>query len=197
MIIYMGQGGRIVISDLEKNFLLKTARASIAEKLKVDFPYPEKIESDLINQKRGTFVTLTLYDSLRGCIGQIVPEQSILETIKDNAFSAAYRDPRFPPVDRSEYKDLHIEISILTKPEKLEYNGLNDLITKLEVGKHGVILSKGNASATFLPQVWEDLSDKELFLSYLCQKAGLHKDEWKKGALDIQTYEVEAFEDQT
>ena len=89
-----------------------------------------------------------------------------------------------------------MEVSILTLPKPLEYDDAPDLIQKLRPKIDGVILRKGGASATFLPQVWDQLPDPEAFLSHLCAKAGLASNQWKKGDLEIQTYQVTYFEEE-
>jgi AmmeMemoRadiSam system protein A len=140
-------------------------------------------------------VTLTINKQLRGCIGNLDAEDSIVDGIERNAVNAAFCDPRFPPLKANELDRVEIEVSILTKPQPLEYRDSNDLLSKLRVNVDGVILQKGSASATFLPQVWEQLPQPESFLSHLCTKAGLPADTWKKGNLDILTYQVQYFEE--
>lgn len=179
------------LNDKEKKFLLELARKSIEDSRQKNIkPISEKLK-----EKSGVFVTLTEDGELRGCIGHIVPIMSMYEAVIDNAYSAAFRDPRFPPVTEHEFKKLHIEISILTPPRKLEYSDAKDLLKKL-THDDGVIISKSFYQATFLPQVWEELPDKEEFLSHLCAKAGLSPDEWKNGKLDVQIYNVEKFEEE-
>jgi AMMECR1 domain-containing protein len=87
-------------------------------------------------------------------------------------------------------------VSILTEPQPLKYKDSEDLLAKLRVNVDGVILRKGSASATILPQVWAQLPQPEMFLSHLCTKAGLSSDTWKEGNLDILTYQVQCFEEE-
>jgi AmmeMemoRadiSam system protein A len=91
---------------------------------------------------------------------------------------------------------VHVEVSILTLPKALDYSDADDLIQKLRPKIDGVILRRGGASATFLPQVWDQLPDTESFLSHLCAKAGLPSDQWKNGDLEVQTYQVTYFEEE-
>ena len=178
-------------------YLLKVARQTIEQEL-FGLKKTEKREKDLpaiFHERRGTFVTLTIQGSLRGCIGHIVPRESLIEGISVNAINAAFRDPRFRPLTREEWKNVKIEISILTEPEPLSYSDADDLIRKLRPGVDGVIIKKGHHQATFLPQVWEQLPKKKEFLGHLCQKAGLEGDAWRKGGLEISTYQVQAFEE--
>jgi AmmeMemoRadiSam system protein A len=178
--------------------LLKLVRQTIAERLgkssiKVD---PDSMTDSVFKEKRGTFVTLTINKQLRGCIGNLDSTDSIVDGIERNAVNAAFRDPRFPPLKAKELDRVDIEVSILTDPQPLEYRDSKDLLSKLRVNEDGVILRKGACSATFLPQVWEQLPQPEKFLSHLCTKAGLPADTWKKGHLEILTYQVQYFEEE-
>jgi len=146
-------------------------------------------------EKRGTFVTLTVDGGLRGCIGHIVPTESVLDGVKENALNAAFRDPRFPPLSPEEWVRVRVEVSILTDPRPLRYDTWPDLLENLRPGVDGVILRKGSRQATFLPQVWEQLPRKADFLTHLCLKAGLPGDAWKTERLDVSTYQVQAFEE--
>jgi uncharacterized protein len=102
-------------------------------------------------------------------------------------------DYRFPPVQASELKDIEIEISRLTIPQPLDYEGPVDLLDKLRPGVDGVILKDGFRRATFLPQVWEKLPDKAAFLTHLCQKMGAAADLWRRKKIEVLTYQVEEF----
>jgi AmmeMemoRadiSam system protein A len=181
----------------EGKYLLDVARRTIEQRL-FDRKEPKKSDADLpaiCNEYRGTFVTLTIQGGLRGCIGHITPQETVLEGIKVNAINAAFRDPRFRPLSSNEWKNVQIEISILTDPKPLSYAGPSDLLKKLRPDVDGVIIKKGYHQSTFLPQVWEQLPKKEEFLTHLCVKAGLDGDEWKKGDLEVSTYQVQAFEE--
>ena len=185
------------LTEEEGKYLLDVARRTIEQRL-FDRKGPKKSDADfpaIFNEHRGTFVTLTIQGGLRGCIGHITPQETLLEGIKANAINAAFRDPRFRPLNRNEWKNVKIEISILTDPKPLSYIGTNDLLKKLRPDVDGVILKKGYHQSTFLPQVWEQLPKKEEFLTHLCHKAGLDGDEWKKGGLEVSTYQVQAFEE--
>lgn len=149
--------------------------------------HPELLE------KGGTFVTLTKKGLLRGCIGHIEAVQEIYKDVIENALAAAFEDTRFAPLEKVEMEDIKIEISVLTKPEPLVYSSPDDLLNKLQPLCDGVIIRKGRYGATYLPQVWEDISDKVEFLSSLCLKAGLPADEWRIGQLEVLTYQAEVF----
>ncbi|MDD2383433.1 MAG: AmmeMemoRadiSam system protein A [Sulfurospirillaceae bacterium] len=120
-----------------------------------------------------TFVTLTLDGNLRGCIGSLIAHQPLLDDLIANAKAAAFEDPRFYPLSQEEFERVHIEVSLLSVPEPVLYDSVEDLKTKITPRTDGIILQKGSRKATFLPQVWEQLPSFELFFSHLCQKAGL------------------------
>ena len=110
--------------------------------------------------------------------------------------AAAVSDPRFPPVTADELDDLHVEISVLSKPELLPYDGPEDLIARLRRSVDGVVIERGWNRATFLPQVWEKLPDPHQFLQHLCTKAYLPADSYSRPGLDVYTYQVEKFEEE-
>lgn len=181
----------------DKIFLLNLARTEIAKLVNEPWKGYKNITlatpSPEVKLVKGTFVTLTMQDNLRGCIGQIIPKEPIEKTIKQNAISAAFYDPRFPQLAKEEFNSIEVEISILSKPEQLIYNGAEDLLNKIQQNVQGLIIKLGGHSATFLPQVWEQVQTKEEFLMHLCVKAALSADEWKKGKLEVYTYTVEHF----
>ena len=117
----------------------------------------------------GAFVTIMKHGILRGCVGSIIGEKPLYQTIREMAVAAASQDPRFTPLTAGELKDINIEISVLSKPRRI------DDIAEIQLGKHGVIVSEGNHQGVFLPQVANETGwSKEEFLSQLCsQKAGL------------------------
>jgi len=180
------------LSKKEQKYLLKLARTSISDALTNN----HKTDNLVINidqklkQKLATFVTLTINDALRGCIGKILPVQELYKDIIENAKSSAFQDPRFPPLTKEEFENINIEISILTIPEKFKYSENQKLLKYLDENKPGVILSYEYNQATFLPQVWEELETPEDFLSHLCQKAGLSSDFWQNEKVEIQIYNV-------
>lgn len=187
------------ISEHDGSLLLKLARESIVQKFrqkenKID-SFKKRFSSQILREARGTFVTLHKNKKLRGCIGNIEPVKKIFNGICDNAKHAAFSDTRFTPLSYEELDETDIEISILTMPEKIDYTDSNDLIAKLKPGIDGVIIKKNYNSATFLPQVWEQLKNTEIFLTHLCTKAGLSADAWKSGDLEVSTYQVQLFEE--
>ena len=182
------------MSDSEKRFLLKLARDTIEGYLKNGI-LPRINESKLsknLLRKQACFVTLNKHHMLRGCIGSLLPQEKLYECVIRNSINAALHDIRFKPVSYDELKDIEIEISLLTLPERLEYSDWQDLLNKLKPGIDGVILNMNNKQATFLPQVWGKIPNKELFLSELCMKAGLNYDCWKHKP-DIYIYHAIVF----
>jgi AmmeMemoRadiSam system protein A len=185
------------LTDQEGKYLIEVARKTIEQELsgvKAENNEGEMV-SPKFSEKRGTFVTLIIHKNLRGCIGYITPPGTILEGIKQNAISAAFSDTRFNPLSKKEWGDVKIEISILTSPTPLDYSDADDLLKKIRPDIDGVIIRKGYYNATFLPQVWEQVPDKKEFFTHLCLKAGMDGNEWKKGKLEVYTYQVQAFEE--
>lgn len=140
----------------------------------------------------GIFVSVYMDDELRGCIGSLEPV-NIIEGIIKNSIFAAYHDPRFVPIRKNEFSRMKISINLLSESKKLSYANTEDLKKRIK-GK-GVIIEKGFRRATYLPSVWEQLPLAEDFLSSLCMKAGLHRDEWKKNDTMFFTYESDEFSD--
>ena len=115
--------------------------------------------------------------------------------VRRNALKAAFEDSRFKPLDLEELERVHIEVSVLTPPQPLEYFDTADLLRQLRPGVDGVILRQGISGATFLPQVWEQLPRPEDLLGQLCLKAGLSEKTWQNESLEIETYQVQSFEE--
>jgi len=185
------------LSPDDRQYLLTLARRTIAATLEGQGPPPVDLEtlSEELQRPGASFVTLTLDGELRGCIGTIEPRQPLAFDVRENALGAAFRDPRFPPLGQMELDRVHIEVSILTRPEPLSYDGPDDLLTKLRPYVDGVIIERGWQRATFLPQVWEKLPDPRQFLEHLCHKAGLPADDYRRQGLQVLTYQVEKFEE--
>jgi len=185
------------LNDQEGRYLLEVARKTIQQELFKDKATQQaELDSPKFAERRGTFVTLTINHNLRGCIGHIIPQETLLEGIRENAVNAAFKDPRFNPLSKKEWDNVKIEISILTDSKPLEYTDGDDLLKKIRPDIDGVIIKKGYYQATFLPQVWEQLPDKKEFFTHLCLKAGMDGNEWKKGKIEVYTYQVQAFEEE-
>mgnify|MGYP005627766745 CR=1 FL=1 len=153
--------------------------------------YPEKIFTD----KRGVFVTLLENSKLRGCIGNIEPIDLVGKLIIQNSVGAAFHDPRFLPLDIDELEDIILEVSILSKPQKLEYENDNELLNFLQDKKPGIIIESGSRRSTFLPSVWESLRNPTVFLSELSVKAGLASLAWRDKGVTINYYYAEKYKE--
>lgn len=184
----------MLLTDSQKAELLKLARASIQEGLKSGRPLRIDLQQydPAITLNRASFVTLERGGQLRGCIGMLEAVRPLVEDIAENAFAAAFRDPRFPPLSETEYADLDLHISILSPAEAIDFVSEPDLIAQLQPGVDGLILREGYRRGTFLPSVWEQLPDPLQFLRHLKQKAGLPADYWSE-TLKIFRYRTEMF----
>ncbi|MFZ1040930.1 MAG: AmmeMemoRadiSam system protein A [Anaerolineales bacterium] len=179
----------------EKQTLLQIARQSLelavrGEKLP---PLDEATLTPCLRESGASFVTLTVRGDLRGCIGALEPYQPLAMDVREHAVAAALEDPRFPPVQPKELKQIEVEVSRLTVPHQLEYKDADDLLAKLNPNVDGVILRDGWHRATFLPQVWEKIPDKAEFLAELCYKMGAAPDAWLHKHLEVLIYQVEEF----
>ncbi|RME95539.1 MAG: AmmeMemoRadiSam system protein A [Verrucomicrobia bacterium] len=185
------------LSPDERSLLLELARETIATRLREgrmpavggDYLPPRLAEP------AACFVTLTKDGALRGCMGTLEPRWPLYRAVMENAAKAAFGDPRFPPVTLEELPELHIEISVLSPVRVLPARTPEEKLAALEPGRHGVILRARGLTATYLPQVWEKLPDKELFLASLSRKAGLDPAAWRSPEAILAVYEVESFEE--
>lgn len=179
----------------EQKFLLRLAREAIERGVKGEElpPLEPSLLTSSLCEPGASFITLTLHGELRGCIGSLEPYQSLAGDVREHAVAAALKDPRFPPVQEAELSGIKIEISRLTRPIPLDYEDADDLLSKLCPHVDGVIVRDGSRRSTFLPQVWEKMSDPAEFLSNLCYKMGVNPDQWRTKRLDILTYQVEEF----
>ncbi len=182
-----------VLTEEQGRSLLQTARQTIAGGLGVVAEENSPVHDTALDAQYATFVTLKINGALRGCIGNLVPVGSVLDGVKRNAVHAAFNDSRFPALTDAELANVQIDISVLSQPRPLEYRDGDDLLEKLRPGRDGVILKLGGASATFLPQVWEQLPVPENFLGHLCQKAGLTATAWRESHPEIEIYQVQCF----
>ena len=171
----------MTIPEPDRRLLLEVARRSIRHGL--DRGRPLSVDPDeypdSLRPVAATFVTLEDRAGLRGCIGRLEATRPLVEDVADNAYSAAFRDPRFPPLREDEWAaGLDVHISVLTPPEPLSVVNEEDLLAVLRPGKDGLILEEGRHHATFLPSVWESLPKPAEFLLHLKHKAGLPSDYW-------------------
>jgi uncharacterized protein len=175
------------LSAQEQDILLHTARESIRSALTGEAPrYPEPTEN--LQQHCGAFVTLHKAERLRGCIGHIFAVRPLSEGIKELARSSSFDDPRFPPLQLSEFDEVDIEISVLTPLVKAES------VEQIEVGVHGLYLKSGGRSGVLLPQVpVEQGWNRRQYLTNLCFKAGLPGDCWTNPQTELYLFTAIVF----
>jgi AmmeMemoRadiSam system protein B/AmmeMemoRadiSam system protein A len=189
------------IDQSQGRALLLLARNTLMERFNQQLPDEQKtlmesrLKDSVLQEHCGTFVTIKIDRQLRGCIGSLTGTESLVNGVRTNAINAAFHDPRFRALRIEELDRIVIEVSVLTKPEPLAYRDPDHLAAKLRPTIDGVTIRKGSASATFLPQVWNQLPIAEEFLSQLCIKAGLAAQAWRRDRLEVETYQVQYFEE--
>lgn len=155
---------------------------------------PDEVISDdpVLNEPGACFVTLTINKQLRGCIGSLQAHKPLIQDIAQNAFNAAFQDPRFPPLREDETEELDLEISILTEPMPIDgCSSKQALLDQLVPFEDGLVLSDDRHRATYLPSVWKQLPDKEEFVDNLMLKAGMMH--WSEN-MRCERYYVNAYE---
>jgi AmmeMemoRadiSam system protein A len=180
------------MNDTLGRALLVRARNAIAG----EFGLPGEPEpaSDGLATPGAVFVTLTQQGDLRGCIGSLEAFRPLEDDVRANARAAAFRDPRFPPLSRAELAATRIEVSLLTPATPMRFANEEDAISQLRPGVDGVILECAGRRGTFLPQVWDSLPERHLFLNHLKRKAGLAPDYWAPG-IRLSRYEVKKWKE--
>ncbi len=183
----------------EQATLLRLARHTL-ERITRGEPLPRVALDALppkLREERACFVTLHRREdgALRGCTGTLVARRPLAEEVVYITEQTAFHDPRFPPVRAEEVDGLRIEISVLTPPQPLDFDGPEDLVRKLRPGVDGVTLQLGFQRATFLPQVWESYPDPVVFLSLLAQKMGAPPNAWRDPRVQVYTYQAIVFEE--
>jgi hypothetical protein len=179
-----------ILSDDEKRELLRIARATIREYLASGRLPPGSPHKESLVQPGGVFVSLHIQGELRGCIGTFAETDPLFRTVQQMAISAATRDPRFDQLGPEELPTLEIEISVLSslKPAKAE---------EVEVGTHGLHVSRGRLRGVLLPQVAVEHGwDRNTFLEQTCRKAGLPPDAWQLPGTDIEVFTAQVFSEQ-
>ena len=175
-------------SDADRALLLTIAREAIAAHLNPQWQSAlSTVQSAILARPAGAFVTIHKGGALRGCIGHIEPLEPLGHVVRRCAVSAASSDPRFPPVEFAELEAIEIEISLLGPLEPI--TGAQDIL----VGRHGLVVERGWQRGLLLPQVATEWTwSAEEFLAHTCQKAGLPRDAWQKGAT-MWRFEAEVF----
>lgn len=183
-----------MISLKQGEFLVKNARKIINKKLIVNSS-PSIKEEDWLNQKRGIFVTLNTHpkNELRGCIGFIEPLYTLKEGLIKAAIAAS-KDPRFEPITKKEIDNITIEVSVLTLPKLMKVKDVKEYLSRIELGKHGLIVELMGYKGILLSQVpVEQKWDEQEFLEFACRKAGIKKDSWINDLTKVYTFESEIF----
>ena len=178
-----------MLSQEQRKTLLRIARESIASALEGKRPDLHQFPVDeTLRQPAGAFVTLNdEHGDLRGCIGSIHPVAPLYQAVSSSAISAAMRDPRFYPVKREELPALHLEVSVMGP---IVVTKVDDI----EVGRDGLIISRGQYAGLLLPQVATEYGwDRETFLSQTCVKAGLPPSAWRSPETKIERFSAEVF----
>lgn len=184
----------IKLSELEQQICLQVAKESIKHGLLhgvslavTTSEYPPNLQQQL-----ASFVTLHKQGQLRGCIGALEAYQPLIDDIAEHAYAAAFQDPRFSAVTTNEFEQLNVEISVLGKPEPMQFTSEADLLSQIKPGVDGLILEHGLNRGTFLPSVWEQLPDVKEFFQHLKNKAGLPMDWWNNDA-KVSRYQTFSF----
>ena len=170
----------IDITAAERQLLREIANESINTGLSDGYAYApdcSQLTGNLL-APFGTFVTLTIQGELRGCIGCLQTTEPLAKSVANSAYSAAFGDRRFSKLSLDEKNLIEIEIAVLSEMQLIKAGDRQSLLNQLNPGKDGLLLEDGNHRSTFLPKVWEKLSDPEEFLQQLLLKAGLNKDYW-------------------
>ncbi len=180
-------------------FLVKLARKAIeAVLLSGELPQTPADVSEVLKEQRGVFVTIHEQvgneKMLRGCIGIPYPVKPLVEATIESAINAAFRDPRFPPVEAEELDKLLIEVSVLTPPKLIEVSDPKEYPLHIVIGRDGLLVESDWQRGLLLPQVAvEHGFDAVTFLEQTCLKAGLPKDAWRKGKVKVYSFQAQIF----
>ena len=179
------------LSDDEKRELLRIARATIREYLSSGRLPPGSPHKDTLIMPGGAFVSLHIQGELRGCIGTFAETDPLFRTVQQMAISAATRDPRFDQLAPEEIPAIEIEISVLSSLTPVKDPA------EVEVGKHGLHVSRGRLRGVLLPQVATEHGwDRATFLEQTCRKAGLPADAWQLEGTEIEVFTAQVFSEQ-
>jgi AmmeMemoRadiSam system protein A len=184
----MSQLAMFQLTDDDQRLLLQVARNAVRSYLLKESPRLPEIPGGTLAEAHGIFVSIhTKNGELRGCIGNIHPVGPLLRSAAECAIAAAVGDPRFMPLMIGELDDVEFEISVLSPMQAVHH------VSEIEVGRHGLLISRKGSRGLLLPQVATTYGwDRERFLAETCRKAGLNADAWKDGAT-IQSFSAVVF----
>lgn len=172
----------------EKTVLLNIARSTVENFVRSGLYTVEPREEKSLNARNGCFVTIKQKGQLRGCIGNFQSERPLFKEVAEMAVASASKDPRFYPMKQEDLGDFTVEISVLSKLEKIED------IQQIEIGRHGIYLEKGYYRGVLLPQVATEHGwDRETFLKQTCIKAGLPPEAWRADDAEIYIFSAQVF----
>jgi AmmeMemoRadiSam system protein B/AmmeMemoRadiSam system protein A len=182
------------LDSSQRQQLLFLARGSILQRLqgRNELRIPRTHYDPGLSRRLASFVTLNRGGQLRGCIGSLVAHRSLLEDVAHNAVAAAFRDSRFKPLRASEYPEVELHISVLSRPAPLAVNSRQELASRLRPGVDGLVLEERGHRATYLPSVWSQLPDPDQFVGELRRKAGLPREGWSNETR-VSIYQTEEF----
>jgi len=188
----------MLLKKEEGEELLRAAREAIGHyiEFKEEPSILKGVDLDKYPEPRGVFVTLKMGGQLRGCIGFPLPMYPLGKAVVKAAIAAAMDDPRFPPLSEEEFKEVEVELSVLTVPEKIEVSEPSEYLEKIKVGRDGLILKYGGYTGLLLPQVpGEQGWDVEAYLEGICMKAGLAPGAWRDDGVEIEAFQAQIFEE--
>lgn len=188
-----------MLTDEQGEILVKAARSAIESFLELG-----KVEEDVhktlegFSQPNGVFVTLKTYpDYLRGCIGFPISKEPLKKTLVDAAISAAFRDPRFKPLEKKELKRVTVEVSVLTEPEIIKVSNPQEYVKHIKVGRDGLVVKRGYFSGLLLPQVAPEFGwGAQELLERCCEKAGLELDGYKDENTEVYKFQAQVFSEE-
>lgn len=177
-----------------RQLLRALARESLQESVRLGAPapFPQRDFPTHLCVARSSFVTLHCGGQLRGCCGRLEADRALAEDVWENAFASGFRDPRFEPLGARELPLLDIEISILSPLERLNVHDTAQLLAALTPHRDGLLLVRGSEQVTFIPRVWDSLSDAATFVRHLREKAGWPSNSWEPD-LEVWRFQAESF----
>ena len=184
--LYEGERNQF-IKDNYSDFVLQLCREAIKNK---NYEPSKLIYPQVFSEYGAVFVTLEKNGNLRGCIGSIIPQRTLIQDIITNSKNSAFADPRFNPVEKNEINEIKIAVSLLSIPKPIKFKDEADLLSQIRQNVDGIIIKDGNYQAVYLPSVWEQIPDKKMFLNSLKVKAGMRPDHFSK---TFEAYRFQTF----